>query len=227
MAENIINEVLKHLPKEKISDACFEGANIVLYTKDRDFFLNNNGLIREVVDAIKKRVELRPDPSISMDLEEAEKEIKKILPKEAGSSNIIFDSQRSMVIIEAEKPGLAIGKQGAVLREIREKTLYVPLIRRTPAIKSKLIENTRAVLYQNSDYRRKFLDKIGHRIYDGWVSGKKKEWIRISFLGGGRQVGRSCLFLQTPESRVLLDCGVNIANDAEAYPYLEAPEFDI
>lgn len=223
----IIDEILKYLPKEKISDACFEGANIVLYTKDKDFFLDNNGLIKKVVDTIKKRVELRPDPAIAMEIEKAEKQIKEMIPAEAGVQNVIFDAQRSRVIVEAEKPGLAIGKQGSILREIRGKTLWVPLIRRTPAIRSELIENIRAVLYQNSDYRRKFLDKVGHRIYDGWLREKKHEWIRVSYLGGGRQVGRSCLFLQTPESRVLLDCGVNVASEDEAYPYLEAPEFNI
>ncbi len=223
----IIKEILSQLPKEKISDACFEGANIVLYTKDKDFFLDNNGLIRKIVNNIKKRIELRPDPAITLDVEDSEKIIKNVIPKEAGVDKIIFDPQRSRVIIEAEKPGLAIGKQGDILREIRKKTLWVPLIRRKPAIRSQLIENIRAVLYQNSDYRRKFLDKIGHRIYDGWIREKKNEWVRVSYLGGGRQVGRSCLFLQTPESRVLLDCGVNIATDKDAYPYLEAPEFNI
>jgi len=163
----IIDEILSQLPKDKISDACFEGANIVLYTKDKDFLMNNNGLIRDVVNQIKKRIELRPDPAITEDMEQAELHIKKIIPEEAAIANIIFDSQRSIVIIEAEKPGLAIGKQGEVLREIKEKTLWVPIIKRTPAIRSQLIENIRAVLYQNSDYRRKFLDKVGHRIYDG------------------------------------------------------------
>jgi hypothetical protein len=224
----IIKTILKHIPDNKVSDAGFEGANIVLYTKDKDFFLDNGGLIKKIVDDIKKRVELRPDPSITMDMEKAEKEMKKIIPKEAKIDKILFDPQRSRVVIEAEKPGLAIGKQGAFLREIRTKTMWIPLIRRTPAIKSKLIDNVRAVLYQHSDYRRKFLDKVGHRIYDGWIREKKNEWIRVSYLGGGRQVGRSCLFLQTPESRVLLDCGVNIATSGtDAYPMLEAPEFNI
>ncbi|MBI4440074.1 beta-CASP ribonuclease aCPSF1 [Candidatus Woesearchaeota archaeon] len=226
MAE-IIKEILKELPSDKISDAAYEGANIVLYTKDQGFFLDNEGIIRKIVDTFKKRVELRPDPSITMDIEKAEKVIREIVPAEAIVDQVIFDPQRSQVIIEAEKPGLAIGKQGSVLREIRAKTLWVPLIRRKPAIRSKIIENIRAVLYQNSDYRRKFLDRIGHRIYDGWVREKKNEWIRVTFLGGGRQVGRSCLLLQTPESRVLLDCGVNVASIDKAYPYLEAPEFDI
>jgi KH/beta-lactamase-domain protein len=224
---DIIKEIMKHLPASKVSSAGFEGANIVLYTKDEDFFLNNNGLIKKIVDDIKKRVELRPDPAITMDMEKAEKTIKGLIPKESGIDQIIFDPQRSIVVIEAEKPGLAIGKQGAFLREIREKCLWVPLIRRKPAIRSKLIENIRAVLYQNSDYRRKFLDKIGHRIYDGWIREKKQEWIRVSFLGGARQVGRSCLLLQTPESRVLLDCGVDVASTKESYPFLEAPEFNI
>ena len=228
MAEiGIIKEILKNLPSDKISEANFEGANIVLYTKDEGFFLNNNGLIKKIVDDIKKRVELRPDPSITMDMEKAETQIKKIIPEEAGVDQIIFDPQRSRVIIEAEKPGLAIGKQGSILRDIRSKTLWVPLINRKPAIRSKLIETIRAVLYQNSDYRRKFLDKVGHRIYDGWIRSKKEEWIRISYLGSGRQVGRSCLLLQTPESRVLLDCGVDVASDQHPYPYLEAPEFKI
>ena len=69
---DILEEVLKLLPdREKISDSMFEGANIVLYTKDKDFFLNTNGAIIKIVDALKKRVELRPDPSITMDIEKA------------------------------------------------------------------------------------------------------------------------------------------------------------
>jgi len=225
---NIIKEILALLPEEKISAAGFEGANIVLYTKDKDYFLDNKGTIKKAVDEFKKRIELRPDPSVCLDIEKTKKKIEKILPGEVGLTNIIFDSQRSIVIIEVDKPGLAIGKKGSILSEIRGKTLWVPLIRRTPAIKSELIENIRGVLYVNSDYRRKFLDKVGHRIYDGWMRGKKEEWVRMSYLGGARQVGRSCLFLQTPESRVMIDCGLDVAaSDQEAYPYLEAPELRI
>ena len=224
---DIIKEIIKMLPEGKVADAAFEGANIVLYTKDKDFFLNNDGIVRKIVNEFKKRVELRPDPSICEEVEKAEKMIKKILPKESAISTIIFDPPRSIVIIEAEKPGLAIGKQGALLREIRTKTLWVPVIRRTPAIRSPIIENIRAVLYQHTDYRRKFLDRVGHRIYDGWMRGKKHEWVRLTFLGGARQVGRSCLYLQTQESRILLDCGVNVSDNIEPYPMLDAPEFHI
>ena len=224
---DIIKEILKILPEGKVSDAVFEGANIVLYTKDKKYFLSDEGTIRSAVNTFKKRIELRPDPSISEDQETAEKDIRKILPAESGITNIVFEPQRSLVTIECEKPGLAIGKQGQLLRDIREKCLWVPIIRRTPAIRSVLIENIRAVLFQNTEYRRKFLDKVGHRIYDGWIREKKNEWVRITFLGGARQVGRSCILLQTPESRILLDCGINVASNEEPYPYLDAPEFHL
>ena len=226
---DILQEVLKHLPESaKIAELGFEGANIVLYTKNREFFINNEGIIKQIVDTIKKRVELRCDPAITMDQEEAEAAIKKIIPEDAGADNITFDPQRSRVIIEAEKPGIAIGKSGEVLKEIKKVTLWTPSIRRTPAIRSKIIENIRHVLYENNDYRKKFLDGVGRRIYGGWTTEKKQEWVRLSFLGGAREVGRSCILLQTPESKVLLDCGINVAGtDSDAYPVLDAPEFDI
>ncbi|HLD72259.1 MAG TPA: beta-CASP ribonuclease aCPSF1 [Candidatus Nanoarchaeia archaeon] len=225
---DILKEVIKVLPEGKISDAAFEAANIVLYTKDKKYFLDNKGTIKEAVQQFKKRIELRPDPSLCMEREKAEKEIKKIISEEAGIQELIFDPPRSQVIIHAEKPGVVIGKQGDLLKEIKEKTFWVPFIKRIPPIRSKLIESIRSVLYENAEYRKKFLDKTGHRIYDGWLREKKHEWIRLSFLGAARQVGRTCLFLQTPESRILMDCGIDPSEEGpEAYPYLDAPELNI
>ncbi len=225
---DILKEIQKVLPTGKVDDAAFEGANIVLYTKDKDYFLDNKGTIRQAVNEFKKRIELRPEPSICLEVEEAEKAIRKIIPKEAGVKEFIFDPPRSQVIIHADKPGLVIGKQGEILREIRAKTFWVPLIKRMPPIRSKLIKSIRSVLYENADYRKKFLDKTGHRVYDGWLREKKHEWIRLSFLGAARQVGRACFLLQTPESRVIIDCGIDPGDDGpETYPYLDAPEFNI
>ena len=226
----LLKEVLKYIPdKAEILEPVFEGANIVLYTKSKEFLLNNSDIIKNIVDAVKKRIELRPDPSLLMDQEKAEKEIKKLVPEEAGLTNIIFDVPRSKVILEASKPGLAIGKSGEILKEIKKKTFWIPLVRRTPPIKSQITDKIRSVLYENNDYRKKFLNKVGERIYGGWTNEKKDIWIRVSILGAGRQVGRSCLLLQTPESRVLLDCGIDVAaqDPNDSYPMLEAPEFDI
>jgi uncharacterized protein len=225
---DILKEIIKVLPAGKISDAAYEAANIVLYTKDKKYFLDNEGTIKEAVQKFKKRIEVRPDPALCMDREKAEIEIRKIIPKEAGVQELIFDPPRSQLIVHADKPGIVIGKQGEILREIRSKTMWVPLIKRDPPIRSKLTESIRSVLYENADYRKKFLDKTGHRIYDGWVREKKHEWVRLSFLGAARQVGRSCLLLQTPESRILLDCGIDPSVEgSESYPYLDAPEFNI
>ena len=226
---DIIAEVTKHLPeKADVASCSFEGANIIIYTKNAEFFLDPGDSIKDIVNMIKKRLELRPDPSITMGLEKAEEKIRAIIPEEAKLTNIIFDSQRSEVIIEAEKPGMAIGKSGDLLKEIKKQTLWVPLIKRTPSIRSKLIENIRQVLYENNDFRRKFLDKVGKKIYAGWVKDKKEEWVRISILGAGRQVGRSCLLLQTPNSRVLLDCGIDVAApEKHMFPFFDCPEFRI
>ncbi len=225
---DILKEIIKVLPDGKISDAAFEGANIVLYTKDKEYFLDNGGTIRKAVQEFKKRIELRPDPSLCIAQEKAEIQIKALVPAEAGLQDFIFDPPRSQVIIHAEKPGLVIGKQGELLREISSKTFWVPLIRRLPPIRSKLIESIRSVLYENTDYRKKFLDKTGHRIYDGWLREKKHEWVRLSCLGACREVGRSCFLLQTPESRILIDCGIDPAETGpETYPYLDAPEFNV
>jgi len=227
LSTEIIKEILKDITDGKISDAVFEGANIVLYTKDKEFLANDAGLIKSIVNKIKKRIELRPDPELCHPQEKAEVEIRKIIDAEAGIDQIIFDPQRSVVIIEAEKPGLAIGRQGELLQEIKTKTFWVPIVKRTPLIRSQIIENIRSVLYQNSDYRRKFLHKTGERIYNGWLREKKHEWIRASYLGGARQVGRSCILLQTPESRILLDCGIDVSSPEDPYPYLEAPELNL
>ena len=76
----IIKEMLKLLPDKAVSEAAFEGANIVLYTKDKEFFQDSNGAIRGLVQEFKKRVELRADPSITMDLEEAAYMTTKVFP---------------------------------------------------------------------------------------------------------------------------------------------------
>jgi len=224
---DILKSIQSELPKS-ITDACFEGANIVLYTSDANFFREGESQIKQVVDKIKKRIELRADMSILEEQEKAEKIIRSIISEEAGITKIIFDVQRSIVIIEAKKPGMVIGKSGSNLQEIKNKILWLPNVQRSPIIESKITENIREVLYANNDSRRKFLNSIGKRIYKEWSPEKVDEWIRLTFLGGGRQVGRSCLLLQTPESKILLDCGIDVASSgAEKFPYFDIPEFDI
>lgn len=222
---DILKSITEELPK-LISEATFEGANIVLYTENKEFFKTGESRIKAIVDKIKKRIELRADKSILASEDETEKTIRGIVPEEAEITSIIFDVQRSGVVIEAKKPGLVIGKQGSILNDIKKSTMWSPTVQRSPAIPSKIVEKIRSVLYANNNYRRKFLNDIGKKIYEEWTSEKMDMWVRLTCLGGGRQVGRSCFLLHTPNSKVLLDCGINpaIPEGPEKFPYLNVGE---
>ena len=222
---SIIDQVVKGLPKDAmITETLYEGAYIVLYTKNAEFFLNAGNVVKDLARKYKKRIEVRPDSTISMKPELAAAIIRELVPKEAGLNDISFELFMGRVIIDAEKPGLVIGKSGKTLKEIKRRILWAPVIERTPAINSEIIKTVRLTLRDESRFRKRFLNKIGNRIYG---EPKKTSWVRLSALGGFREVGRSCLLLQTPESRVLLDCGVNVASFQKGFPHLDAPEFDI
>ena len=222
---DILKTIKEELP-DIISDANFEGANIVLYTKDKEFFKNGDEKIKDVVSKIKKRVELRADREILASEEATEKTIRALVQEDAEIVNIIFDAPRSVVIIEAKRPGLVIGKQGSILSDIKKSTFWLPTVQRSPAIPSKITEKIRSVLYANNVYRRKFLHEVGKKIYNDWSSEKKEIWIRLTVLGSGAQVGRSCFLLHTPNSKIILDCGINpaISEGPEKYPYLDVSE---
>ncbi len=225
---DILKTIEEELPKGVISSSNFEGANIVVYTSNKKFFEEGDADIKAVVNKIKKRVELRIDIDHLLEQEKTEEFIKKIIPEESEITQIIFDVQRSIVVIEAKKPGMVIGKSGSLLKEIKKQTLWTPQVQRSPAIKSKITDDIRAVLYQNNSYRKKFLNSIGKKIYKEWNPEKIEEWIRLTVLGGGRQVGRSCMLLQTPNSKILIDCGVDVsASNSNKFPYLNVSEFDL
>ena len=224
---DILKQITEKLPG-KVADAGFEGANVVLYTDNELFFKEGGPKIKEIVNEIKKRIELRADQKILTDQVETEKRIREIVPQEAEITNVLFDYHRSVVVVEAKKPGLVIGKQGSILDSIKKETLWSPQVQRSATIKSKITDNIREVLYANNNYRRKFLNEVGKKIYRNWSPEKSDTWVRVTFLGGGRQVGRSCLLLQTANSKVLLDCGVDVASKGQdKFPYFNVPEFNI
>jgi len=224
----VIEKILAKLPPDAmISSTYYEGANIILYTKNKSFFHHGGDIIRELVDEFKKRIDLRADSVIRKAPDDAKALVAKIIPKDAEVTQILLEPARSIITIEAKKPGIAIGKEGENLKRIKEETLWTPFVRRDSVIPSKITTQIRNTLYEDSDERRKFLNEVGKRIYEIRKTTIEEQWARVSFLGGARQVGRSCLLLQTPESKILLDCGINVASDKFAYPYLTAPEFNI
>jgi hypothetical protein len=226
-ADELLSEIKRIVRDETpledaISDIDFEGPKVVIYCRNLDLLMQNGDVIKELARKIRKRITLRPDPSILTKEEEAEKEIKSIVPQEAGITNVTFSPDVGEVTIEAQKPGIAIGKGGTLLREIMQKVSWTPKIVRAPPIQSDIVRNIRHSVIQASVERMEIMRKIGRRIHR--ESKARGDWVRITTLGGSREVGRSCFLLQTPESRILLDCGVNVASDDRAFPHLEAPE---
>ncbi len=222
----ILDAIKDELPRDaEITEIVYEGSEIILYTKNKEFFTSCTALIKRIVSKVKKRIEVRADPSIVMDTEETLELIKKTVPKEAGVKDIYFEPEFAKVVIHAEKPGLVIGKSGETLLSIKDKSYWTPEIKRAPVIDSELIKSIRKMLHKDVKYRKKFLNNLGKKIYS---EGKDVEWIRLTGLGSFREVGRSCLLLQTPQTRVLLDCGmVTGLTSSKTFPYLEASEFNI
>ncbi|RLJ06559.1 MAG: beta-CASP ribonuclease aCPSF1 [Candidatus Aenigmatarchaeota archaeon] len=223
---SILKELREKLPSDaNISEVKFEASEIIIYTKNKDFFKSSEEQVKDIVKQLKKRVEIRPDISICLDPEKAKNKIYDIVPKEAEIQAIYFEPELGKVIIEASKPGLVIGKGGETYKKIKTETLWLPKIERAPSIKSDVVRAVRALLHSELDYRKKFLNKIGQKINEGIKINVKNEWIRITALGGFRQVGRSCVLVQTPHSSILMDCGIDPGSNE--IPYINAPEFDL
>ena len=178
----LLDEILKELPKEKVSSVEFEAANIVIYTIDKDFLFNGRDQLRKIVSKFKKRIALRADPSILLPEEETKAKVKELLP-EVNIGNFLFDNARSTVTIEVDNVGSAVGQGGSNLKAIQEKTHWSVNIRRIPPMRSVTVDTMRAVEFQESDYRRKFLNNVGKRIYGGWKSGKIRGWSRVTVMG--------------------------------------------
>jgi len=224
--DELFEKLKSSLPKDaKITDQRFEGADVVIFSSNPKFVTGSLDLIKKIAKEVKKRIDVRGSSALVLPPAEAEETIRKIVGDSAEISSIDFDSGGSKVIIEADKPSAVIGKNGEGLLRIKEETFWTPEVLRTPPLKSDIVSTIRKILVKRSKERSQILNAVGERIYNGT---RETKWVRLSSFGGFREVGRSCMLVQTPESRVLLDCGVNIAADGEdAFPHLEAPDFDI
>lgn len=200
----------------------FEGPELVIYTDDPRRLADDGEIIRSLAKDLRKRVVVRPDLKVLMDPEEAIKRIQEVVPKEAVLTNYYFDGETGEVIIEAEKSGLVIGRHGATLREITKLIGWTPKVVRTPPVRSSTIANIKDYLRSVQTERKGILRSIGRKIHRDIAS--KDQWVRISTLGGCREVGRSCMLLSTPESKIIIDCGINVGSDDSATPYLYVPE---
>ncbi len=234
--EELFKKIESMLPGEvAFQKAEFEGPDIVIYVKNPKAVYQDDYIIRNIAASIKKKLIVRGDSSVLMEPEKALEIIKQIVPQEAGISNIRFLPEFCEVYIEALKPGLVIGKGGSVLKGIAAQTNWTPKALRTPTMHSETITGVRNLMYNEADFRKKFLTGIGKNINRLIM---KSEWLKATALGGFREIGRSSLLLETPHSKVIIDCGLspepsikgvdaNSGDANKAFPYLDSANLSI
>ncbi|MDH7564465.1 MAG: MBL fold metallo-hydrolase, partial [Candidatus Bathyarchaeota archaeon] len=220
--------ILEHVPKEaEVTRIEYEGSTLAVYTKKPEVLVEQSNLIADIVNFIRKRIVIRSDPSVRLPENEAEKITREILSSEAELTEIYFDPSLGEIIIEAKKPGLVIGKNGAVLQEIIRRTRWRPHVLRTPPLRSKIITHMRHYLHSETKERERILRTVGERIFRSKVFDVGD--VRVTVLGAAQEVGRSAFLLQTRESSVLLDCGINPGSNRpfETFPRLDNPSFEL
>lgn len=224
----ISHYILEHVPREaEVTRVEYEGPMLSVYAKKPEILVDQGNVIAEIVGVIRKRIVVRPDPSVRLPEAEAEKIARGLIDPEAEITDVNFDPSLGEIIIETKKPGLAIGRNGAVLQDIIRKTKWRPQVLRSPPIRSKIVTNMRHYLHSESKERERILRTIGERIF------RNKTYevgdVRMTVLGGAQEVGRSAFLVKTRESSVLLDCGINPGSQRpfESFPRFDSPEFQI
>jgi hypothetical protein len=237
-SDELFDKIKSMLPEEAgFVKAEFEGPDIVLYLKNTRLLYENESIIRSIASAIKKKLVIRSESSLLMAPEKAKEIIEQTVPKEAviSENGIRFMPEFSEVYIEALKPGLVIGKGGSTLKSIAIQTHWTPKVLRTPTMSSDVIAGVRQLMFSESEFRKKFLLGIGNKIN---TVIEKSEWLKATALGGFREVGRSSLLLETPNSKVIIDCGLspepsvkgmeaNNGGENKAFPYLDSANLSI
>jgi hypothetical protein len=229
--KKIKEEIREYFPENiEIQKIEFEGPEIAVYSAGNSAEANsdliqNSDILRDLAKKMRKRIVIRWNVDKRMDPAETEKYIKNLVGEEAEITDIEFDHTRGEVIIESVKPGLVIGKKGVNLKEIRANTYWQPKTIRTPPLQSKTIQLIRGMLTKERQTQKEILLRIGKRIHRPVMY--KDLSIRMTALGGFREVGRSCILLQTRDSNLLVDCGLNVGNPNDRFPYFDLPEFNI
>lgn len=240
-SKELFGRIEELLPKEALFvKAEFEGPDIVVYIKKPAAVYSDESLIKNIAATIKKKIIIRADASVLTPPEKAKEIMLSLIPPEAGinseNGGMRFSPEFSEVYIQALKPGLVIGKGGSILKSIIMQTNWNPKVLRTPTMHSDTTDGVRQLLYKQSDTRKKFLLKVGKSINRVIM---KSEWLKATALGGYREVGRSALLLESPHSKIMIDCGLspepsirgmdaNTGVDTnKAFPYLDSANISI
>jgi uncharacterized protein len=228
VSARIRETIVEHMPKDaEITRIEFEGPRLAIYVKNVNLLSEQSYVVTEIVNLLHKRIVIRSDQSIRLPEREAEGYIRKLVPAEAEVTAINFDPSLGEVVVEAKKPGVAIGKEAAVLQQVVKETRWRPRILRAPPLHSKIIASTRHILHTESEERSRILRDVGERIFRPTFT--KAGYVRLVTLGSFREVGRSAMLIQAGASTVLMDCGINpgAQDPLNAYPRFDTDEFDL
>ena len=217
-----MSTILNNIPAEaKITRIEYEGPRIALYTKNPAYLQKNNYIISEIVNSLKKRVVTRTEKSIRKPENESRAILEKLLPAEAGASNYFFDDAFGEITVEVNMPKLLAQENGFDLGNAMEQTGWKIKVRKAPHVASTAIQNIYYALKADTDGREKFMRELGETIFRPRIA--SSEQITVKTLGAFQEVGRSCLLLETAESKILLDCGIHpgARRSWDAYPRLD------
>lgn len=215
--------ILQSLPQESgLTKIEYEGPRIALYSKNPSYLMQNSQLVSNMVNTIKKRIVIRTDESIRKPEQESAKIISETIPKEVGVAGTFFDAVLGEAVLFAKKPWMLaqVGEDFDNI-ELAEKTGWKMRVRKAPQNMAP-IEALYRTLGETVAERTRFYREVGDKIFRDKLSGQAEA--SLMTLGGFAEVGRSCMLLVTPESKIVLDCGLNTsAKDSLA----AMPRFDI
>lgn len=218
--QNIMAVILQSLPHEaNLTKIEYEGPCIALYSKNPSYILQNNQLVLNMVNTIKKRIVIRIDESLRLSQDESTNVIGDTVPKESGIAGTFFDAVLGEAVIFARKPWTIL-REGADV-DLTEKIGWKVRVRKAPQ-NMLPIETLYKILGETVSQRTKFYREVGDKIFRPKLTEQAEA--SLLTLGGFAEVGRSCMLLETRESKIILDCGLNLS----AKDSLGAlPRFDI
>jgi len=223
LGQNIMATILQSIPKEaNVTKINYEGPRIALFTTSPKYLMEHNEIISNLVNVIKKRIVVRTDESIRKLEEDARKILTQCIPKEANLQGTFFDTATGEVSIEVKRPWLLHKNSPDFSHaEVTEKTGWKLRVRKATTNPSSTIQAINYTLKVSSAERGKQLKQVGENIFRPRLTQKSE--VSLLTLGGFGQVGRSCMLLITPDSKILIDCGINpgAKTPSDSFPRLD------
>ncbi|MGQ0790880.1 MAG: beta-CASP ribonuclease aCPSF1 [Nitrosopumilaceae archaeon] len=221
--QSIMASILQSIPREaNVTKIDYEGPRIALYTTSPRYLMEHNEIISNLVNVIKKRIVVRTDESIRKLEEDARKILTECIPKEANLQGTFFDTATGEVSVEVKRPWLLQKNAEAFNHaEVTEKTGWKLRVRKATTNPSSTIQAINYNLKISSADRGKQLKQVGEKIFRPRLTQKSE--VSLLTLGGFGQVGRSCMLLTTPDSKILIDCGINpgARSPMDSFPRLD------